>query len=135
MDHESPTAVPKASDFEDGKKGLKDIERLGLEALRLRQSERFVAAKTDRPRAGERWGMPGCTTVVPTPTERARAVAEVQHGLGWPASVYPDAGVSFSYDSQTVTLSTPADPSASDLEALWRDPAMGALGWPRSERP
>ncbi|MFF8375208.1 RICIN domain-containing protein [Streptomyces sp. NPDC015661] len=170
VDHAASTAVPKASDFEDARNGLKDVEKLGLAALRLRQSEGFIAAKADRPRAGERWDMPGCTTVVPTPTaathpgaasfapptsaylegsvavgiiivqgptaalqftddERTKVVAEVQNGLGWLAAANPLAGVSFSYDIQTVSLSTQPDPSATDLEAVWRDPAMGALGY------
>ncbi|MBM3564071.1 MAG: VCBS repeat-containing protein, partial [Alphaproteobacteria bacterium] len=56
-------------------------------------------------------------------------VAEVQNGLGYYATTNPLAGISFSYDIQVVDLATPANPAAPDLEALWRDPAMGALGY------
>ena len=35
-------------------------ERLGVEALRLRASRRYLAAKANRPREGEPWDMPGC---------------------------------------------------------------------------
>ncbi|MGK5530646.1 RICIN domain-containing protein [Streptomyces sp. URMC 129] len=150
--------------------GLDEVERLGLEALRLRESDDYRAAKSARPRDGERWDMPGCASVAPTPTasthpgaaapagptsaylegsvavgivivqgpgdalrftdeERTKVVAEVQNGLGWLATVNPSAGVSFSYDIQNVTLTTPPDPNAPDLEAHWRDPAMAALGY------
>jgi hypothetical protein len=34
------------------------------------------------------------------------------------------AGISFAYDIQIVTVATPPNPNAADLEALWRDPAM-----------
>lgn len=61
--------------------------------------------------------------------EVVKVVAEVQNGLGWFATANPLAGISFSYDIQNVNLSVQADPSAADLEALWRDPAMGALGY------
>ncbi len=61
--------------------------------------------------------------------ERTKVVAEVQNGLGWFVTANPVAGISFSYDIQNVTLTTPADPEAEDLEALWRDPAMGAIGF------
>ncbi|MDH6628108.1 hypothetical protein M2271_005940 [Streptomyces sp. LBL] len=89
VDHESPTAVPKASDFEEARNSLKDIERLGLAALRLLQSEGFIAARTDRPRAGERWDMPGCTTVVPTPTSATHRAA----ALAPPTSAYLEGSV------------------------------------------
>jgi hypothetical protein len=47
--------------------GLSELERLGLRALRLRESGDYREAKRNRPRAGEEWDMPDCTTVVPTP--------------------------------------------------------------------
>ena len=39
---------------------LTETELLGVEALRLRASDAYVAAKQNRPRDGERWDMPGC---------------------------------------------------------------------------
>jgi hypothetical protein len=151
---------------------LDEVERLGLAALRLRESADYRAAKQNRPRAAEAWDMPDCGTVVPTPAavppltgagapapaptssylegpvavgiiivegptadlrfteaERTKIVAEVQNGLGFYATTNPLAGISFSYDIQYVTLAVPADPNAPDLEAHWRDPAMGALGF------
>jgi hypothetical protein len=148
---------------------LDELERLGLAALRLRESEGYLNAKRYRPRDGEPWNIPGCTTVVPTPEapateglapaqptsaylegsvavgiiivegptddlkfsadERTTVVAEVQNGLSWYATTNPLAGLSFTYDIHTVTLTVQADPNAADKEALWRDPAMGALGY------
>ncbi|MBS9372109.1 FG-GAP repeat domain-containing protein [Rhodococcus sp. B50] len=61
--------------------------------------------------------------------EVVKVVAEVQNGLGWLATANPLAGISFSYDIQNVNVAVQADPSAADLEALWRDPAMGVLGY------
>jgi hypothetical protein len=61
--------------------------------------------------------------------ERTKVVAEVQNGLSWLASMNPSAGISFTYDIRTVRIATAANPAAADLEALWRDPAMGALGF------
>ena len=61
--------------------------------------------------------------------ERTKVVAEVQNGLGYYATTNPIVGISFSYDIQNVTLTTPADPAAPDLEAHWRNPAMGAIGF------
>jgi hypothetical protein len=61
--------------------------------------------------------------------ERTKVVAEVQNGLTFYATANPVAGISFAYDIQVVNVATPADPNAADLEALWRDPAMGALGF------
>jgi len=61
--------------------------------------------------------------------ERTKVVAEVQNGLGFYATANPVAGISFSYDIQIVNVATPPNPGAADLEALWRDPAMGALGF------
>jgi hypothetical protein len=156
---------------EEGLPGLDEVERLGLAALRLRESAEYRSAKQNRPRADAAWDMPSCTDVVPTPqpptareaaapapaptssylegpvavgiiivegptpelrftdAERTKIVAEVQNGLGFYATTNPLAGISFTYDIQSVTLSIPADPNAADLEAHWRDPAMGALGF------
>ncbi|MEU0878227.1 FG-GAP-like repeat-containing protein [Lentzea sp. NPDC005914] len=145
---------------------LSDTERLGIAALRLRESAGYVEAKQSRPRAGEEWDMPDCTSVVPTPADEVLAaagptssylegtvavgivvvqgptpalrftdaelvqvVAEVQNGLGFYATANPLAGLSFSYDIQNVTLAVQPDPNAADLEALWRNPAMGMIGF------
>jgi FG-GAP-like repeat len=156
--------------MEAAPEGLTEIERLGLSALQLRESEGYRRAKARRPRDGEPWGMHKCTTAVPTPramaptvgamsagptsaylegsvavgivivegptanlkfsdAERLKVVAEVQNGLGFYATTNPLAGISFAYDIRNVSLAVAADPAAADLEALWRDPAMGALGF------
>lgn len=39
---------------------LSETERFGVEALRLRASPEFAAAKAERPYDGEVWDMPGC---------------------------------------------------------------------------
>ncbi len=62
-------------------------------------------------------------------TERTQVVAEVQNGLTWLAAQNPFAGITFTYDIRVVTLTVPPNPGAADLEALWRDPAMAALGY------
>jgi len=151
---------------------LSDLERLGLAAFRLRESEEYMAAKAERPRDGEDWDMPGCghfglpgpaavsglgpaggpgaptssylegtvavgIVIVEGPNddlkfsdiERTKVVAEVQNGLSWYAAGNPAAGISFSYDIRDVTVGVQPDPSAADLEALWRDPAMASLGF------
>jgi hypothetical protein len=165
---EEPEAASRRLAEEISPSGLTEVERLGLEALRLRESREFRTAKRNRPRAGELWDMPDCTTVVPQPpdaraavaaaaptsqylegtvavgiiivegptadlkfsdSERTKVVAEVQNGLSFYATANPVAGISFAYDIQIVTVATPPDPNAADLEALWRDPAMGALGF------
>jgi len=61
--------------------------------------------------------------------ERTKVVAEVQNGLSWLASMNPSGGISFTYDIRVVTLTVPPNPSAPDLEAHWRNPAMAALGY------
>ncbi len=64
--------------------------------------------------------------------ERTKVVAEVQNGLSYYAATDPKAGLTFVYDIHHVTLATPANPGAADLEGLWRDPAMAALGYSAS---
>ncbi len=64
-----------------------------------------------------------------TAAERTKVVAEVQNGLSWYATTNPAADLTFSYDIRIVRISTPPDPAAADLEALWRDPAMRQLGY------
>ncbi len=149
---------------------LNSVERLGLDALWLRQSPSFRLAKQTRPRAGESWDMHRCVSIGRVPENRSMAVgaqaagptslylegkvavglvivqgptpelrfseqelvkvvAEVQNGLGFLATSNPLAEVTFTYDIQNVALSIAADPSAPDLEAHWRNPAMGALGF------
>ena len=152
--------------------GLGELEKLGLAALMLRESPEYREMKANRPRAGEEWDMPDCTTVVPTPdltgavlppgapapaptssylegtvavgivivqgptpnltfsaAEITKVVAEVQNGLGYYATTNPLAGISFSYDIRNVTLTVAPNPGASDLEGLWRNPTMAALGF------
>jgi hypothetical protein len=62
-------------------------------------------------------------------SERTTVVSEVQNGLSWLASLNPAGGITFTYDIQIVRLSIAANPAAPDLEGLWRDPAMKALGF------
>jgi FG-GAP-like repeat len=167
-DGETPAGVVRTTELGESSAALGEVERLGLAALRLRESEEFRRAKENRPRKGEEWDMPSCTTVVPTPelaeglaeaaaptsaylegtvavgivvvqgptaalqftdAEFTKVIAEVQNGLSWYATTNPVAGISFSYDIQNVGLGLPADPNAPDLEAYWRDPAMGAIGF------
>ena len=60
--------------------------------------------------------------------ERQKIVAEVQNGLGWLASQSPAANITWIYDIHSVTVN--AQPGSSpDKEALWRNPAMQALGY------
>jgi hypothetical protein len=54
-------------------------ERFGVEALQLRASKAFVAAKAKRPRDGEVWDMPGCAGA-PTPRLRAEAAGAPEAG-------------------------------------------------------
>lgn len=61
--------------------------------------------------------------------ERQHVVAEVQNGLGWYAAQNPAANITFVYDIQTVRVNVQPNPNAADLEGLWRDPAMAALGY------
>jgi hypothetical protein len=147
---------------------LTEVERLGLAALRLRESAPYQQEKASRSRAGEDWDMPDCTSVVPQPptprslaeaaaptssylegsvavgivivqgptaalqfseAEAIKVVAEVQNGLGFFATANPLAGITFAYDIQNVTLTVPANPNATDKEAVFRNPAMAALGF------
>jgi Ricin-type beta-trefoil lectin domain-like len=64
--------------------------------------------------------------------ERTKVVAEVQNGLTYYSTTFAAAGLTFVYDIRHVQLTVPANPSAPDLEGLWRDPAMGSLGFPSS---
>ena len=61
--------------------------------------------------------------------ERQHVVAEVQNGLGWYAAQNPAANITFVYDIQTVRVNVQPNPNAPDIEGLWRDPAMAALGY------
>ncbi len=61
--------------------------------------------------------------------EVVKVVAEVQNGLGWLATANPLAGIAFSYDIHNVNLAVQPDPNAADLEGLWRNPAMAAIGF------
>ena len=67
-----------------------------------------------------------------TDAERAKVVAEVQEGLTWLAKQEPRASVTWSYDIRTVRVDVQPDLSLTGyepLEALWRNPAMGQLGF------
>jgi hypothetical protein len=77
-------AVPDTAD-------LRDVERLGLDALRLRESAEYQREKANRARAGESWDMPDCTTVVPTPPA-ARSLAPDVAAAG-PTSAYLEGSV------------------------------------------
>ncbi|MGF7239353.1 MAG: hypothetical protein ACQSGP_31005 [Frankia sp.] len=61
--------------------------------------------------------------------ERTKVVAEVQNGLSWYATTNPAADLTFTYDIQIVQVTVAPQPSASDLEAVWRNPAMASLGY------
>ena len=61
--------VPRAPEEIAGD-DLDETERLGLAALRLRESDEYRAAKLSRPRDGEPWEMTDCTSVEPPPQSR-----------------------------------------------------------------
>lgn len=65
--------------------------------------------------------------------ERTKVVAEVQEGLTWLGTREPKAGVSFVYDIRPPVrvdrAPNPALTGYEPLEAHWRDPAMGKLGF------
>ena len=61
--------------------------------------------------------------------ERTKVIAEVQNGLGFFIETNPLSDITFSFEIRDVQLDVPADPEAADLEALWRNPAMAALGF------
>jgi len=64
--------------------------------------------------------------------ERTKVVAEVQNGLSFYGATNPAAGLTFVYDIRFTQLNVQPNPSAPDLEALWRNPAMAAFGFPAS---
>jgi hypothetical protein len=67
-----------------------------------------------------------------TAEERAKVVAEVQEGLTWLGRREPRASVSWSYDIRTIRVNVQPDSSLTGyepLEAHWRNPAMGQLGF------
>jgi hypothetical protein len=63
------------------------------------------------------------------PTERAKVVAETQNGATWLGGRHPVQPVTWRWDIDVLRINVAADPNAADLEALWRDPAMAALGY------
>jgi hypothetical protein len=81
-------AVPgqRAAILERG--DLDDVERLGLDALELRESDDYRAIKDSRPRAGEEWDMPDCTDIVPLPAEARHAARAAA-----PTSAYLEGSV------------------------------------------
>ncbi|HVK21263.1 MAG TPA: DUF5050 domain-containing protein [Actinokineospora sp.] len=58
-----------------------------------------------------------------------KVLAEVQSGLSWLGSQFQLTDATFEIDTHIITIPTPADPDAPDLEAVWRDPAMVDLGY------
>jgi hypothetical protein len=70
---ELPAGLVRTHELDESGENLNEVERLGLAALRLRESDEFKAAKRNRPRDGDQWDMPGCTTVVPAPEAEERA--------------------------------------------------------------
>jgi hypothetical protein len=68
----------RASEVPDAQRALlTPVETLGLDALTLRDSADFLAAKRDRPRDGEAWDLGrSCTEVVPFPPRPAPDTGE-----------------------------------------------------------
>jgi hypothetical protein len=66
--------------------------------------------------------------------EVTQIAAQVQNGLGWLGAHSVGGGVSWQYSSQLVSIPTPPDPHAPDLEAVWRNPTMVKLGYQGSEQ-
>jgi hypothetical protein len=64
-----------------------------------------------------------------TDTEQTKVVAEVQAGLSWLAAQALSSRVTFVHDIHLVQIDTAADATATDLEGLWRNPTMSALGY------
>jgi hypothetical protein len=163
-------SIPREADELIAAEGdLDEVERLGLAALRLRESDEYRAAKLNRPRDGEPWEMTDCIAVEPPPpsppapdalaagptsaylegsvavgivivqgptsglkfsdAQRTKVIAEVQNGLGFFIETNPVSDITFSFEIRDIQLDVPADPDADGLEALWRDPAMAALGF------
>ncbi|MGH3200163.1 MAG: hypothetical protein ACRDOH_04850 [Streptosporangiaceae bacterium] len=164
-----PEYLPQPSDIDP-------VGALGLQAFRLRSSQSYAAAKSNRPLASSPWdkadaaapdrpdasnaaaaaafaspsrarpsqpmrGRLGVGLVLVegptadltfTPDEQTYVVAEVQNALSWLGSNVPYGNIVWSYDIQTVRLGVAPDPSIKGfdaLEALWRDPALAALGY------
>src|SRR5256714_977652 len=69
-----------------------------------------------------------------SPSEISTVIAEVQGGLSWLGGQFQLTPVTFNVDVNVVTITTPADPDAPDLEAHWRDPAMADLGYRSGEQ-
>ncbi len=64
--------------------------------------------------------------------ERQKVIAEVQNGLGWLGAQNPAGKVQFIYDIHTVSITQKpltGNPSSSQKEARFRDPAMAKLGY------
>lgn len=69
------STLPRQLAPESPPKDLTETEALGLEALRLRGSSGFRAAKENRPRNGEPWDMHGCARPLPSLTAGAPGTA------------------------------------------------------------
>lgn len=66
-----------------------------------------------------------------SPVQVATVMAEVQGGLSWLGSQFQLTPVTFVIDTHVIPITTPSNPNAPDLEALWRDPAMAVLDYPK----
>jgi Domain of unknown function (DUF5050) len=63
------------------------------------------------------------------PDQAAKVMAKTQQGLNWLSRQHQLAPPVFVVDTSIISISTPADPTAPDLEAVWRDPVMASLGY------
>ncbi|MEY9890084.1 hypothetical protein ABIA31_003742 [Catenulispora sp. MAP5-51] len=63
-----------------------------------------------------------------TEQQRKRVLSEIQSGLSWLGAQWQGQVVRFDIDVYTPQITAKADPTAPDLESLWRDPAMQAIG-------
>jgi hypothetical protein len=117
-----------ASDLsEDDLDGLSAGERLGVEALRMRESEEFRAAKRQRPRDGEAWDLGGCTNVVSPPEARPQAFLRVRG-----TSDFFEGTIALSI----VFVSGPGDLAISHAEKTkFVAEAQEALSWYKSVAP
>lgn len=62
-----------------------------------------------------------------TTAESTKVAAEVQAGLTWLGNQNPAAGVSWHYEIQNISITTPTTATVADDESRWRNPVM-ALG-------
>ena len=65
-----------------------------------------------------------------TDAETVNAIAEVQNAASWLGNARLVTPISWSYQLRDIKLTVPPNPKAPDLEAVWRDPTLAALGYP-----